>query len=53
MKASPPKPMLYPAKIKKLYKGIHEDVKELLDPKKQKRKFPKKALQSFLKKEDH
>ncbi len=42
--------MSYSKKIDKLLAGVHQDVKNLLDPAKQKRSYPKKALAGFLKK---
>jgi len=50
MTASTAKPNPYAAKIKKLYNDVHKNVKALLDPKNQKRSFPKKALRNFLRK---
>jgi hypothetical protein len=42
--------MSYFKKLEKLLGGVHLEVKNLLDPEKQKRSFPKKALAGFLKK---
>jgi hypothetical protein len=38
----------YAETIKNLYDGIHPDVAALLDPAQQKRRFPKKTLETFL-----
>jgi hypothetical protein len=38
----------YAETIKDLYEGIHPDVAALLDPAQQKRRFPKKTLETFL-----
>jgi hypothetical protein len=42
--------MRYSEKVEALFAEIHQDVKDLLDPAKQKRTFPKKALTDFLNK---
>ena len=40
--------MSYTVRILELFEGVHPKIKPLFDPKKQKRKFPKKALKTFL-----
>jgi len=42
--------MSYYKEIEQLLAGVHPEVKDLLDPAKQKRRFPKTELAGFLKK---